>query len=115
ADQMDKNRWPAARKTLAALFASEPQNHWCERFEGTDVCFAPVLTLSEAAAHPHMVHRKTFVENEGSLQPAPAPRLERTPARAGPLPQTGADTDKVLQEAGYSKAAIDALRQEGAI
>ncbi|MCZ7629839.1 MAG: CoA transferase [Microthrixaceae bacterium] len=58
------------------MFATRTRDEWCEVMEGTDVCFAPVLTMSEAAAHPHNVQRKTFVEYGGVTQPAPAPPVQ---------------------------------------
>ncbi|AEG51409.1 Alpha-methylacyl-CoA racemase [Sphingobium chlorophenolicum L-1] len=79
-DQADPALWPKLKANLAARFKAEPQSHWCALFEGTDVCFAPVLSMEEA---PHGVHnkaREAFVEHAGMMQPAPAPRFERTPS-----------------------------------
>lgn len=76
--QMDKARWPALREKLAKVFKARTRDEWCAIMEGTDICFAPVLTMSEAAKHPHMVSRKVFVERHGVTQPAPAPRFSRT-------------------------------------
>jgi alpha-methylacyl-CoA racemase len=76
--QMDKARWPALREKLAKVFKVRTREEWCAIMEGTDICFAPVLTMSEAAKHPHMVSRKVFVERHGVTQPAPAPRFSRT-------------------------------------
>jgi alpha-methylacyl-CoA racemase len=87
----DPAAWPGLKDKLAALFRSQPGAHWCALLEGTDVCFAPVLTSAQAARHPHNVARGTFFESEqGVLQPSPAPRFSRTPAgRPGPAPYIG--------------------------
>jgi alpha-methylacyl-CoA racemase len=93
--------WSAMRARVAALLQTQSRAHWCERLEGTDACFAPVLSLAEAPLHPHLAARGTFVEVEGRTIPAPAPRLSHTPARApqrGPRP--GEHTDDVLHELG---------------
>jgi alpha-methylacyl-CoA racemase len=77
--------------------------HWCEKLEGSDACFAPVLTLQEAPRHPHLAARGTFVGVEGCTLPAPAPRLSRSGARqprAGPRP--GEHTNEVLRELGFT-------------
>jgi alpha-methylacyl-CoA racemase len=93
--------WPALRARVAALLKTQPRAHWCARLEGSDACFAPVLSLAEAPQHPHLAARDTFVEVEGRTIPSPAPRLSRTPARApqaGPRP--GEHTAEVLRELG---------------
>jgi alpha-methylacyl-CoA racemase len=72
------------------VFRSKPSAHWCKLLENTDVCFAPVLSTPEAAAHPHNVARATFFESHGVVQPSPAPRFSRTPpSRPGPAPYIG--------------------------
>jgi alpha-methylacyl-CoA racemase len=78
--QMDRSTWPALRQRLAEIFCTKTRDEWCRIMEGTDVCFAPVLTIAEAPSHPHMAARKTFVERHGVTQPAPAPRFSRTPS-----------------------------------
>ncbi len=80
ADQMDRDAWPRAKARLEALFRTRTREHWCEMFDQADVCFAPVLTLAEAPRHPHNRARGTFVEVDGIVQPAPAPRFLGTPA-----------------------------------
>jgi alpha-methylacyl-CoA racemase len=77
--QMDAKGWPALSEKMAAVFKTKTRDEWCALLEGTDVCFAPVLDWNEAAAHPHNVARGTFVEVEGIMQPAPAPRFSATP------------------------------------
>lgn len=78
-NQNDRACWPAMRARFEQIFLSERQAHWCERLEGTDACFAPVLPMSEAVEHPHNVARGTFVDHAGIVQPAPAPRFSQTP------------------------------------
>jgi alpha-methylacyl-CoA racemase len=78
--QMDRATWPDLRRKLAAIFKTKTRDEWCKVMEGTDVCFAPVLTMAEAPLHPHMAARKTFVNRHGIAQPAPAPRFSRTPS-----------------------------------
>jgi alpha-methylacyl-CoA racemase len=78
--QMDRAAWPALRQKLAEIFCTKTRDEWCRIMEGTDVCFAPVLTMAEAPLHPHMAARKIFVNRDGVTQPAPAPRFSRTPS-----------------------------------
>ena len=78
--QMDRKAWPALKQKLVNVFKSKTRKDWCKIMEGTDICFAPVLTMSEAPNHPHMAARKIFVERHGVTQPAPAPRFSRTPS-----------------------------------
>ncbi|MFZ0762520.1 MAG: CaiB/BaiF CoA-transferase family protein [Bradyrhizobium sp.] len=78
--QMEREAWPSLKEKLTEVFRTKTRDEWCQIMEGTDVCFAPVLTLAEAPLHPHMAARKTFVERHGVTQPAPAPRFSRTPS-----------------------------------
>jgi len=78
--QHDARRWPEYKTRLAAVFASRSRDDWCALLEGSDACFAPVLDWDEAPRHPHNVARGTYLELDGVVQPAPAPRLQRTPA-----------------------------------
>jgi alpha-methylacyl-CoA racemase len=78
--QMDPKVWPDLKDRLVAVFKSKTREEWCAIMEGTDICFAPVLTMSEAPKHPHMAARQVFVERHGVTQPAPAPRFSRTPS-----------------------------------
>lgn len=111
--QFDRDRWPEQKRRLAELFASEPREHWEERFAGSDACVAPVLALDEAPEHPHNTARGAFVEVDGATQPAPAPRFSRTPGEAGdPAPDPGDHTDDIVAELGLDPAA---LRDSGAI
>jgi alpha-methylacyl-CoA racemase len=78
--QMDRAAWPALRQRLVDVFKSKSRAEWCKIMEGTDICFAPILTMAEAPKHPHMAARNVFVERHGVTQPAPAPRFSRTPS-----------------------------------
>ncbi|WDI30152.1 CaiB/BaiF CoA-transferase family protein [Hyphococcus flavus] len=97
--QMDQKRWPELKHKLAAIIRKKTRDEWVEIMEGTDVCFAPVLSLSEAPTHPHNVTRNTFIDFEGTIQPAAAPRFRgvpNTPERRAPEP--GEHTEEVLAE-----------------
>jgi alpha-methylacyl-CoA racemase len=112
----DRDAWPAMHERFAAIFASKTREEWCELLEGTDVCFAPVLPMSEAMKHPHVAARNTIVEDHGSPQPAPAPRFSRTPGVIrGPARLAGDDTDETLGDWGFSKDEIAALHETRAI
>jgi alpha-methylacyl-CoA racemase len=114
--QNDKAYWPQYRARLAEIFRQKTRTEWCELLEGTDACFAPILNFEEARHHPHNQARETYIEVNGQVQPAPAPRFSRTaPAtpRAGTLP--GAETDEVLGELGLSADRIAELRAARAL
>ncbi|HEX4741180.1 MAG TPA: CaiB/BaiF CoA-transferase family protein [Caulobacteraceae bacterium] len=114
--QMDRSRWPALREKLAAVIATRTRDEWCVIMEGTDVCFAPILDLDEAPRHPHNAARSTFVEIEGVVQPAPAPRFSHTPGKvAGPPPTVGAHTRSALESWGVDPSALAELETTGAI
>jgi alpha-methylacyl-CoA racemase len=114
--QQDRAQWPAMKERVATIFRSKTRAEWCEIMEGTDVCFAPVLSMAEAPQHPHNVHRKTFVEQNGVVQPAPAPRFSRTPGDiARPPAHAGQHTDEILRERGFDADRIAKLRAIGAI
>jgi alpha-methylacyl-CoA racemase len=108
---MDRTQWPAMKERLAKIFKTKTRTEWCEIMEGSDVCFAPVLTISEAYEHPHNVARGTFVTVGGVKQPGPAPRFSRTPGEVvRPPPAAGEHTDEALAEWGFSGAEIRQLR-----
>jgi alpha-methylacyl-CoA racemase len=112
---MDPTQWEPLKKRLAALFMTKTRDEWCELMEHTDVCFAPVLTMSEAAEHPHNVERETFIELDGVKQPAPAPRFSRTASEVVSTPAwPGQHTRDVLEAWGIAPARIDELLQSGA-
>ena len=102
-DQMDKACWPDLKSRLADIFRSKTRDEWCDIMEGSDVCFAPVLAMSEAPDHPHNRARGTFVERDGVVQPAPAPRFSRTEAELSRGPPTpGQHSAEILEEWGIS-------------
>jgi alpha-methylacyl-CoA racemase len=114
--QHDRTAWPDLKERLASIFKEKTRDEWCEIMEGTDVCFAPVLSLGEAPQHPHNVHRGTFVERDGVVQPAPAPRFSATPNEIQrPPAHAGQHTDEVLGEWGVDADRIAELREAGAI
>jgi alpha-methylacyl-CoA racemase len=114
--QHDKTHWPALKQRIAEVFKSRTRADWCELMEGSDVCFAPVLTMSEAAEHPHNVARATFVERSGLIQPAPAPRFSRTSPELERLPaHAGQHTREALADWGFEATRIDELIDSGAI
>lgn len=109
-------RWPALKERLAAVFRTRTCAEWCALMEGTDVCFAPVLSMDEAPDHPHNRARGSFVTRDGVVQPAPAPRLSRTPGDIqGPPVAVGQQTDEILVMLGYDAAAIARLRAAAAV
>jgi alpha-methylacyl-CoA racemase len=114
--QHDKGEWPALKGRLAGIFRSKTRDEWCELMEGSDVCFAPVLSLGEAPQHPHNVHRETFLELDGVVQPAPAPRFSGTPVSVQrPPAHAGQHTDEVLTEWGFDADRISKLHDASAI
>jgi alpha-methylacyl-CoA racemase len=114
--QNDRSQWPALKERLAGIFRTKTRDEWCALMEGTDVCFAPVLSIPEATEHPHNVARGTFVEVAGITQPGPAPRVSRTPGEIRrPPAHAGQHTDEVLTEAGFDADRLAKLREAGAI
>jgi alpha-methylacyl-CoA racemase len=112
----DPQVWPRLRERLAAAFRSRTRDEWTEVMAGSDACVAPVLTVDEAPADPHLRARSVHVERAGVLQPAPAPRLSRTPAAIGrPPPRPGEHTLEVLRELGFAEDRIRALFDRGAV
>lgn len=115
-NQHDADAWPRQRAELARIFRTKTRDAWCALLEGSDACFAPVLSLTEAPQHPHNVARGSFVEVDGMLHPGPAPRFSRTPAqvRHGPRP-VGADSEAVLADWGFDAQQIRNLLRSGAV
>ena len=116
APQMVNAKWSELKAELTAVFKSKTRDEWCDIMEGTDVCFAPVLSLSEAPEHPHMKARQTFVEMDGVTQPAPAPRFSRTsPELTTSSRRAGEDTTTVLSDFGFDASEIEDLKAKGAV
>lgn len=101
-DQNTRADWPRARQAFAATFRKRSRDAWCALLEGTDACFAPVMTPAQAPLHPHLVARGTFIEVEGVVQPAPAPRFSRTVCEVpvGPREVSEEGTREVLADWG---------------
>jgi alpha-methylacyl-CoA racemase len=111
-----REQWPEQHARFAELFRTRTRDEWCDLLEGTDVCFAPVLPMSEAKEHPHNVARATFVDRDGLAQPSPAPRFSRTPgAIRGPAARVGDHTDATLLDWGFTRDEVDALHASGAV
>lgn len=114
--QMDRDQWPEIKKLVAESIRTRTRDEWNNRLAGSDICFAPVLDLDEAALHPHNVERSTFIEVGGVRQPAPAPRFSRTvPEIIRPPAHPGENTVEALGNWGFSEDRIKALLQAGAI
>jgi len=113
---VDKSEWPRLRKIMAEAIGKYTRDELAARAEGTDACLTPVLTPWEAAEHPHNAARGTFVDIGGVIQPAPAPKFDRTPPETPEAPhKTGADTDEVLGEYGLDPSSITRLRESGVV
>ena len=111
--QMDAREWEGMKEELAAVFKTKTRDEWCEIMENTDVCFAPVLSIFEAPEHPHNRERATFVDIDGTVQPAAAPRFSRTGANishGARIP--GEDSLTVLRDAGFSDDEIEVLERK---
>jgi alpha-methylacyl-CoA racemase len=114
--QNDRSRWPDNKELVAELFRNKTRQEWCDLLEGTDVCFAPVLSMAEAVEHPHNQARGVFETREGVVQPTPAPRFSRTPGAIGaPPPNAGSQTDEALGDWGFSESEIAELRSGGSV
>lgn len=114
--QLDSETWQQAQQVFADKFAEHPQSYWCELLEGTDVCFAPVLNMSEAPHHSHNQARGVFTEAFGVVQPAPAPRFSRTASEIqGAPPIPGEHTREILQDSGLPEEQITLLLEKQVI
>ena len=114
--KMDRKRWPEAKAKLAAHFKRKTRDEWCRLLEGSDACFAPVLSLAEAPGHPHNLARQSFVELDGIVQPGPAPRFSRTPAGRPTPPEVAGERGVAsLAQWGLPPAEIAALQRSGAL
>jgi len=112
--QFDMEQWPVLREHFAAAFKSRTRDEWREAMEGSDICFAPVMSMEEAPGHPHLEARGTFVEVEGIRQPGPAPRFSRTPGGIrNRSPRPGENGEAALRDWGLSDAQVAALREAG--
>ena len=115
-DQADRPRWPETRERLRRIFRAKTRDEWTAIMEQTDICFAPVLSMSEAMEHHHNVFRGSFVDVDGVRQPGPAPVFEGTPSsvRRG-CARAGEHTNEVLSDWGFAEAEIAGLGEAGAV
>ena len=113
--QMNPAKWPELKAKLADIFRTRTRDEWCALLDGTDVCFGPVLSLKEAAAHPHNRERGTFVDVAGIMQPAPAPRFSDSPELLRAPANVGADTYRILGDLGFAEREIADLRDSGIV
>ncbi len=115
-EQYDEACWPEMRERFAEVFRTRTRDEWSAILEGSDACYAPVLTLVEAREYPHNRARGVFLEGQATPELAPTPRMSLTPGEPGRSPAwPGADTDAVLAEAGFSEDEVSALREAGTI
>ncbi|MDT2008016.1 CoA transferase [Rhodococcus opacus] len=115
-DQHDRTKWDLRKAQLTTIFRTATRDEWCDRLENRPVCFAPVLDLFEAADHPQSRERQSFLRHEGVLQPAPAPRLNRTPGRVtNGAPRIGEHTSDILGELGVDTNEQHELERDGVI
>ena len=114
--QHDREAWPDMKARFAAIFRTRTRDEWCQVFEGSDACFAPVLNLSESLEHPHNRARQTFVTSGGVSQPGPAPRFSRTPCQVSKPPsRPGDDSLEILRDWGFDEPRIAQLAGDGVI
>nr|WP_314630612.1 CaiB/BaiF CoA-transferase family protein [uncultured Noviherbaspirillum sp.] len=113
--QLDAERWPRLKARLAEVFLTRTRDAWCERMEGSDVCFAPVLDWDEAPQHPHNLARQTFVTVDGVVQPAPAPRFSATPAAPPRAAGRENDSAAIFSDWGIAPETLQSLRAAGLV
>jgi alpha-methylacyl-CoA racemase len=114
--QHDRSGWPELRRRFAAAIKQRTRDDWERIFEGSDACVAPVLALGEVGRHPHNAARATFIERDGVMQPAPAPRFSRTPAEMGAPPRLrGADSASILRDWGFAGDEIESWTSAGIV
>ena len=115
-DQMKRDTWQNKKQMIKNVFLTKTREEWCDLMEGSDVCFAPVLDMSEAPMHPHNIARQTFIEIEGVTQPAPAPRFDRTQNEITLPPAiAGEHSKEILESLGIDSEEYDRLISSGSI
>jgi alpha-methylacyl-CoA racemase len=114
--QMDSANWLVMKARFAAIFKTKTRDEWCAIMDEADTCVAPVLSIDEAPNHPHARARAAFIELDGAIQPAPAPRFSRTPSGKPAIAvKPGAHSNELLTEAKFAAEEIAALRAAGVI
>jgi alpha-methylacyl-CoA racemase len=114
--QMDRASWPNMKARFAQIFETKTRDAWCAIMNEADTCVAPVLSIDEASVHPHARARAAFVDVDGAIQPAPAPRFSRTPSvKPAVAVKPGAHTDELLTDAKFTAEEIVALRTAGVV
>jgi len=114
--QMNPSEWQTMSEELSKVFKHKTRDQWCELLEGTDVCFAPVLSLSEVKEHSHNKARGSFIEINNVLQPAPAPRFSKSVVETPRPPQpAGSDAQHVLKDFGFTEEKITYLKEQGVL
>tara|TARA_B100000579_G_scaffold432624_1_gene449799 strand:- start:310 stop:1443 length:1134 start_codon:yes stop_codon:yes gene_type:complete len=112
-NQMDKASWPALRDNLETRFKEKTRDEWCEIMEGTDICFAPVLSMSEAINHKHNVERNSFFELDNVFQPSPAPKFSYSKSEVSHPPvKVGTHTKEIMTSLGLEDKVSDFLSQQ---
>jgi alpha-methylacyl-CoA racemase len=115
-NQWDMPAWPAMKERLAAIIIGKTRDHWDSTFAGKDVCYAPVLAMSEVRHHPHHQARNTFIDDGEVWQPAPTPRFSRTAGEIrGPACAVGEHSEEILREFGYSDEQVAQKLASGAV
>lgn len=113
--QWNQKKWPELKRRLTEIFLAKTRDEWCEIFEGTDACFSPVLSLSEAPHHPHNIARETYTVVNNILQPSPAPKFSKTRIlQCNPVHPVAVNTQDILTELGYSSEERDHLLKTAA-
>ncbi|WP_269619864.1 CaiB/BaiF CoA transferase family protein [Zhongshania sp. BJYM1] len=114
--QSDESKWPELKAKLTAVMKRKTRDEWCDVMEGSDVCFAPILSMNEAPEHPHNKFRESYLRTDGVLQAAPAPKFSRTaPSVPASPPAAGSNTRDVLSGLGYSNEQIAQLAEQGVL
>ena len=115
-EQFNQKDWQNKKRIVERVFKTKTQKEWCDLMEGSDVCFAPILSMWDAPKHPHAKARESFYDIDGITHPAPAPKFSRTPSsKPVPSPQTGAHTIEILSDLGYNQSDIDTMLKNGAV